>query len=699
MGKPLAFYGRGEESIYQGRLAALVTNNGTYLGNSLYKDEKDSTKYVFKDQFVEWIGQDRNFLTIPPLSKEFSGNLLTYIENDTSNVNFKGKIFEKALKACQWKEISNDLTEDEKCREKYKNHPYLQDSGPLGIFVNQYPCVLGRLEHFDFSGQTRSQFADDLALIVAEMIGVPMISSFVASILPELFTKEFMQMVLSKKIKDAGIAFNLDALIQNTVIYYFPPEDKPITWAEARNGVDLGQSAIAGLETFIELKCTACEVAIKSAIQCLYVGASKAENGEVFNNKACGIALLETIGLELALRGGGAAIKYLGSKVPKGVFVKHLLRNANLDDVVIAGFSSLSLPKDKIYSIFKSVHGPISGTNIKALLDVSDEAAAERIAKAISGNATLEKEIFESGWFVELRKLGFSHQDLARLFEDFGYSPTLISEFKDNLDLIGSWKVLKFKKFRTNLKVLSSYDALRKSNKVKALFGSELQLTDAIENLEEIFDKSGWFGKIGFDEALSLLNSSINKFQGKPGFDESILKNMRNPNPGVQDGLWFTIKEMELLSPSNIKNVDLAFEVDDLGNSLPCTGQNGRCFDIELIIGPPRFIEYKSIKEFFVKGKIAFNVGQLKTYLENVESLNDFSYVFNKAKLKDPKEFMRKVFEENAEVFFESGNKNGLFNQITLSNGIKINISTWEQLQKLCGSSDFQNSTFFNFVK
>ena len=442
VGKPLAFYGRGEESIYQGRLAAIVTNNGTYLGNSLYKDEEDSTKFVFKDQFVEWIGQDRNFLTIPPLSEEFSGNLLSFIENDTSNVTFKGKIYEKALKTCQWKEISNDLAEDEKCREKYKNHPYLQDSGPLGVFVNQYPCVLGRLEHFDFSGQTRSQFADDLALIVAEMIGVPMIASFVASVLPELFSKEFMQMVLSKKIKDAGIAFNLDALIQNTVIYYFPPEDKPISWAEARNEVDLGQSAIAGLETFIELKCEACEVAIKSAIQCMYAGASKAENGEVFNNKACGIALLETIGLEIALKGGGAAIKYLGSKVPIEVFVKHLLRNANLDDVVIAGFSSLSLPKDKIYSIFKSVHGPISGTNIKALLDISDEAAAERIAKTISGNATLEKEIFESGWFVELRKAGLSGEELAKLMEDFGANLDLVLTFKGNLELLNAWQAL-----------------------------------------------------------------------------------------------------------------------------------------------------------------------------------------------------------------------------------------------------------------
>ena len=151
---------------------------------------------------------------------------------------------------------------------------------------------------------------------------MPLISTFVASILPELLTKAFMQMIFTNKVKNAGIAFNLDAPIQNTVIYYFPPDENPLSWAEARNEVDLGQSALAGLETFIELNCKTCEIAVKSAMQCMYAGGTKAENGEIFNSQACGIALLETVGLELILQKGGPAFKYLALKVPKKILLK-----------------------------------------------------------------------------------------------------------------------------------------------------------------------------------------------------------------------------------------------------------------------------------------------------------------------------------------------------------------------------------------
>ncbi len=234
------------------------------------------------------------------------------------------------------------------------------------------------------------------------------------------------------------------------------------------------------------------------------------------------------------------------------------------------------------------------------------------------------------------------------------------------------------------------------------MFGTEAKLANSIIDLANIFEKSGWFGKIKFEEALSQLNSSISKFQGKAGFDDSVLKNLKNKNTAVQDGLkstWFSLKEMESISPSNVKNVDLSFEVDDLGNSLPCDGKNGRCFDVELVSGPPRFIEFKSIKEYLVKDKISFNVGQLKAYLENIENLDDLSYVFNSSKLVNPKEFMRKVFLENAEQLFKSGDLNGIFNNITLETGMKLNITTWEQLENLCNSPSFEKSTLFNFVR
>ena len=113
----------------------------------------------------------------------------------------------------------------------------------------------------------------------------------------------------------------------------------------------------------------------------------------------------------------------------------------------------------------------------------------------------------------------------------------------------------------------------------------------------------------------------------------------------------------------------------------------------------------KAKSEFFDlnTGKIELEVARKPcvsiAYLENIENLDDLSYVFNSSKLVNPKEFMRKVFLENAEQLFKSGDLNGIFNNITLETGMKLNITTWEQLENLCNSPSFEKSTLFNFVR
>jgi len=621
-GKPLAFYGRSEDAQYQGKLAAIVTFNGTNLGNSLYKDDKDSTIFVFKDEFVEWIGANKNFVTIPPLSEDFGGNLLVFIENDTSNVYFKGKLFEKALKTCEWNQIDNDLTEDEKCLEKYKNHPYLREQSPLGTFVNQYPCVLGKLEHFDFKDQTRSQFADDLVLIVSEMIGIPLIASFVASVLPEIFTQALMEMIAAKKIKDAGIAFNLDALIQNTVIYYFPPEEDALTWSEASSHVDLGQSAIAGLETFVELDCKSCEIAIKSAIQCLYAGATKAENGEIFNNQACGIALLETVGLELILQKGGPAFKYLASKVPKKVLLKHLLRNANLAEVHIAGFPGLSLPKTKIYSFFKSIHGPISTSNVKILLDITDDVAADKIAKIIQRNGALETEIFDSGWFTDLSKAGLSGDEIAKLLEDFEGKIDLVGIFKNDLGLLKPWqKISKHKLIRKDVDFLNAY---KKALNDPEMVGAPINIESRIET---------WIEK-------SHLKCKTCAGGSEPFLDE-VLENLYFFKKFVK--IKNAIKVVDQIGSSTKDAVGANWVMNfiKMKNISPLAFEeivtDGRNFTADIVSKLDNKLKYyecksweKSIRGLFITGKTNLTK-QLTNYFHNneISNLTEFAFYFN----------------------------------------------------------------------
>lgn len=109
-----------------------------------------------------------------------------------------------------------------------------------------------------------------------------------------------------------------------------------------------------------------------------------------------------------------------------------------------------------------------------------------------------------------------------------------------------------------------------------------------------------------------------------------------------------------------------------------------------------KFLEFKSITWKKINGKWAFNVGQLKTYLENVTSLSELNYIFNKStgKLTNPKQFMKEVFQQNAEEIFNANQS--LFNKLKLINGDLVDTPT--RFEKYLLEINF-NNPFFDFVK
>ncbi|MBK8635774.1 MAG: hypothetical protein IPN72_20320 [Saprospiraceae bacterium] len=386
--------------------------------------------------------------------------------------------------------------------------------------------------------------------------------------------------------------------------------------------MDLGKSAIAGLETFVELDCKSCEIAIKSAIQCLYAGATKAENGEIFNNQACGIALLETVGLELILQKGGPAFKYLASKVPKKVLLKHLLRNANLAEVHIAGFPGLSLPKTKIYSFFKSIHGPISTSNVKILLDITDDVAADKIAKIIQRNGALETEIFDSGWFTDLSKAGLSGDEIAKLLEDFEGKIDLVGIFKNDLGLLKPWqKISKHKLIRKDVDFLNAY---KKALNDPEMVGAPINIESRIET---------WIEK-------SHLKCKTCAGGSEPFLDE-VLENLYFFKKFVK--IKNAIKVVDQIGSSTKDAVGANWVMNfiKMKNISPLAFEeivtDGRNFTADIVSKLDNKLKYyecksweKSIRGLFITGKTNLTK-QLTNYFHNneISNLTEFAFYFN----------------------------------------------------------------------
>ncbi len=82
--------------------------------------------------------------------------------------------------------------------------------------------------------------------------------------------------------------------------------------------------------------------------------------------------------------------------------------------------------------------------------------------------------------------------------------------------------------------------------------------------------------------------------------------------------------------------------------------------------------------------------------LENIDNLSELNYFFNKEKIANPKQFMKEVFEQNAEEIWNGVSKNNLFKDLKLNSGIKVdNLSKFETFLSEIDS----NNPIFNFIK
>jgi hypothetical protein len=125
-----------------------------------------------------------------------------------------------------------------------------------------------------------------------------------------------------------------------------------------------------------------------------------------------------------------------------------------------------------------------------------------------------------------------------------------------------------------------------------------------------------------------------------------------NGQPFSQDGFYHMMNHMNAnVDPAKVKKVDMTFE-DELGESLPCSGQSQNCFDVEMKQPSPpvppdwvRFYEYKSVES--VRPKLS----QFTAYLQNINSLSELKYIFNAKKLTtaQAKNGMKAFLKKNSE--------------------------------------------------
>jgi len=122
---------------------------------------------------------------------------------------------------------------------------------------------------------------------------------------------------------------------------------------------------------------------------------------------------------------------------------------------------------------------------------------------------------------------------------------------------------------------------------------------------------------------LSDVKMFFNKFDGFGDMNEMV-KAMTNGNESVQDGLQYTLTQMNKLDPSVVERFDMKFATD----GIECA--NCR-FDVELVqkqTGGLKFLEYKSYAD-----ASGIQLSQFKSYLQSINSLDELNYVFNALKL------------------------------------------------------------------
>lgn len=287
----------------------------------------------------------------------------------------------------------------------------------------------------------------------------------------------------------------------------------------------------------------------------------------------------------------------------------------------------------------------ISELNTKALdedLAKRDLDFIEAAANSVKGGAFSGPDLFHAWNAAKKAGTTMDLDLLKKLAGDIEHNPALIAAFKNDEELVHTWKTLDVNNvnasWRSSPEVLTSAKKHLADADFLARVGNgnmDSGFENYIQVIKSYTGKCSGCGNLGYaqlpriDEYLNKIYD-FSKFSDIPGFN---IPNFPN-QPYSQEGFYHMMRHCNNYNPAQVKKIDMTFE-DELGNSLPCQGQNvSSCFDLELDfdLSGVRFVEYKSMK----KGSMHnLNYNQFKAYLLNSNSLDEFKYIFNKNKIND----------------------------------------------------------------
>ncbi|MFY7829997.1 MAG: polymorphic toxin-type HINT domain-containing protein, partial [Flectobacillus sp.] len=243
-----------------------------------------------------------------------------------------------------------------------------------------------------------------------------------------------------------------------------------------------------------------------------------------------------------------------------------------------------------------------------------------------------------------------------KFLEDFADAEDAILGVLNQGKAFEAWEVLQTRsELRKDIAYLTKISGMLTNPKIQKVFGSGL--SDDLAKMATINGNVSFWGKRGLDYHLNLLEETVNKFADLPGA-KGIRDGVTNSASGMQEGTWHSLRQMNTLDPSKVKQMDLKFD----GGDLSCKNCK---FDIEMHEVTPaddnwiRFYEYKSYKN-----PAEIDIEQFKNYIGSITNLKQLRYVFEESKLTasgiSAKDGMKVFFVKYYDTIWTTGQPKGL---------------------------------------
>ncbi len=295
----------------------------------------------------------------------------------------------------------------------FKYPEYLLEDGPFKNAICANPCILNGLYHEDFGIQLSSVWIDQMKNVFAGMMLIalpPVIATSLEAAIGDLAVAAVVPRIVAwvqANSVEAAMAYHFDCLLQSAVYYYWPENNMPISWAEAREKIDHVQASFSALEALVDLRNKYAEVAVAAGLSCIVDGAfEQGQIKESFDVQECAIGALSAALFESLFRAGGAATTHFVNKIPPTQFIDgfEALFGTEVETFAQAG---LTFDGTRVYGRFKNIYGDVlTDDHVKALFRLADNVPASLLTDVriqLDNNTALKARLLESDFFLKFR--------------------------------------------------------------------------------------------------------------------------------------------------------------------------------------------------------------------------------------------------------------------------------------------------------